>query len=54
MKTKEIGGYALGVAAVGLYLYALAHDIYTSAFGRFAFDFVFPPAGVAHALWILI
>lgn len=54
IKTSGTVSYALAVCIVALYLYALAHDIYTGALGHFAFDFVFPPAGVAQALWLLI
>ncbi|SDR46948.1 hypothetical protein [Paraburkholderia tuberum] len=50
---KTIGSYAFAVCIVALYFYALAHDIYTRSFGHLAFDAVFPPAGVVHALLLL-
>ncbi|UXU86793.1 hypothetical protein [Burkholderia sp. S-53] len=56
MTTKSLGmvGYAFAVCMVVLYLYVLAHDIYTRAFGHFAFDFVFPPAEVVYALGLIL
>ncbi|WP_321864686.1 hypothetical protein [Burkholderia cenocepacia] len=55
MKAKPLSvvSYAFAGCTVALYLYALAYDIHMRAFGHFAFDFVFPPAGVVHALGLI-